>query len=618
METIIHNYYELIVKDKNGKITNKAIAYNKANSELYMKYGYISRLYLSGCNRWKYIEPDEDTNTTYFFRYSLPYHSGSDYYAMYKAIVIFPPASSNSVSGFRLIDNLGNVFSDAPLTDIEGDSILLKYKEGETLTVNVYLIFKTTIPIPNPDLEERNKQKQPLIPIKYFQPSNSIFCGAGVSYHQKDLLKLAYRYNHKRGTINPETQEIYDDLDSAVRTYDGYLPFNVNRYIGFTKSPIPICNVDLNILYGGINDYFLLTENGLTKEGQTYRNIKVPDDLKGLITAIVFPGVGIIDLASNDAINGGPLREGILKGSLVKGQQYCYIPEQYIDYSKSSFSNNFVPWSLEKNAFYNVDEVIVRRYGTGGTKQGEIRLNETFFSDNITDDRLARCMSFSQHVPMTKYYCGAESLIPCAPSHFVGSDYYYGYEIYYQSAKEGGEEGHYIHNITASYIVLGEVVTQDYQGQKNVGIFPCKLECSDDGQTFETVVDTTQPGHGYSPYKKISFGTISKPVWKLSSTIPGLGCLKTKNTTFSDPYIADICCPIEGGQRSIVHCSGYDPMFIFVGNDDRDDGFSYPSSMEVQTEYYTKTPYLYHENDCIYFTGELGEGYRNPINTKPY
>ena len=340
IESIMHNYYEINIYNKNGQLIKSGRAFNKADSSIFLQTGYISKLRLIGDGREKFIEPYPNIigmeNTDYFSRISAPYREGNLYYANYSTKVDFPSESSSGrITGFQLTDNTGNIISSAELTDIEGDKIALTYTERDSIIVTVYLFFVSAIPSVNPNAKQRQLEKKDINPIQYFQPSNSILCGC--CGNDFNLLEIVDRLNHLIGQLKPGSEtERYTKKDLEAHTIDGYLPFVTNKYIAFTKSPMPPYDDDFNILLGGINNYTLLSNAGLSTD-ERYKNAMVPLKLKGLITGIVFPGLGAIDLLSKDAINGGPLRQGILKGSQVNlenvnsNETFCYVPDKYID-----------------------------------------------------------------------------------------------------------------------------------------------------------------------------------------------------------------------------------------------------------------------------------------------
>ena len=653
IESIMHNYYEINIYNKNGQLIKSGRAFNKADSSIFLQTGYISKLRLIGDGREKFIEPYPNIigmeNTDYFSRISAPYREGNLYYANYSTKVDFPSESSSGrITGFQLTDNTGNIISSAELTDIEGDKIALTYTERDSIIVTVYLFFVSAIPSVNPNAKQRQLEKKDINPIQYFQPSNSILCGC--CGNDFNLLEIVDRLNHLIGQLKPGSEtERYTKKDLEAHTIDGYLPFVTNKYIAFTKSPMPPYDDDFNILLGGINNYTLLSNAGLSTD-ERYKNAMVPLKLKGLITGIVFPGLGAIDLLSKDAINGGPLRQGILKGSQVNlenvnsNETFCYVPDKYIDYDNSvELPNDFSAISIEKNAFYKADIIEVRRWEfADGAKQivsmmvfGDPKSNhpscEAFFSDKIADKRKRRCQSFSQHIPLTNYYCGAETVIPCSYGYNISSpNEYYGYDIVYRSNSTIiGEEEIFEHYIAASYIVLGEVALKS-ETSEETKVFQCTLEYSYNGNDFFEAFSTDE---NTQPYTRIDFdNTIAAPIWKLSSPLSSLHLFQSNSTTYSDPYISDLCNTKKDGKKIPKYYSGYDPLFIFIGFDNSktviaedenaqaaeaaaeagreiNGNFSYPDSMAA-TKFYTKVPYLYQENDSIFFCGELSGGYR--------
>ena len=405
----MHNRYELSVVNQKGEVTQTAVAFNEADSDKYLLSGYISKLVLVGNNREGFIEPLSDERSTYWQRSGNPYRDGRCFFANYKAVVAFPIGASGSVSGFRLTDNNGTIISNAPLVDIDGRQIVLNYTNDESLIVHIYLHFMTLIP----------EMKDDIYPIKYFQPSNSIFCGC--CGRQPELLE---RIKRRTSVVD-------------VSITDGYLPYNTNMFIGLSKSLVPKYDAEYNVLYGGINDYVLINNERILSSSQTLKNVLVPKDMKGLVRSIVLPNVGIIDLLTEGV---GPFREGILLGTEVKDQSICYVPEEYVKEGACS-----APISIKRNAFYKADKVQVLRWKYVGGEKNVVEVEdmtdpykgpscEAFFSDGIADERLQRCTSFSQHIPLTEYYVGAESVIPCAPSSGFPSspekdNMYYGYEV---------------------------------------------------------------------------------------------------------------------------------------------------------------------------------------------
>lgn len=602
MRQEIHNYYEVKVIDKNGEIVQSAVGYNTAYSATYLSLGYIDTLQLVGANRAHLIEVSNNypgdpitDETTFWYRSEQPYREGMTFISGYRAEVYFlPTGSSGNVTGIRLYGN-GITISEAALKDIEGDPIVLTYNGEATVVVSAFIYFYAKVS------DKDNERYFPdNYPIKLFQPCNSILCGC--CGKDISLLELVERYDHS----------------GNHKIKDGYLPFPRNRDIGFTKSPIPMMDED-KFLLGGINDYVTLLNS--EKKGDYYKNALVPTDLKGLVRAIVLPGVGIIDLSDPVARYGGPWHEGILLGSKVVGQTICYVPEEYIASDPPS-----CPISFKRSPFYYAPKVVVRRHKeTGSTVvvDEEIPMNEAFFSDIVEDGRARRCMSFSQHVPLTDYYCGAETTIPCSSGKFVNENItFYGYDIVY-SGETVNRQGisSFTDYIAASYLVVGEYIYVDSDRYRYKSVYPCKLEYSYDGITFETAIETD---NNTQPYERLYFsqGTIAAPIWRMTSRASGHTIYYANNTTHGDKNVAEI---------SGLRLSGYDPYFLFVGYDSSrglynapgmdvnlanaavtkatniTGNFLYGASMSCG-EFKTTVPYLYHENDCIYFNGSLRWG----------
>lgn len=578
--TEIHNYYEVTICNKMGEIVKKAYGFNKAYSDVYMKSKMIYILTLLGTQRSKEIEPfPENTDidkTQYWERNENPTYLGNDYFAGYKAKVTFLEGYKGKITGIQMSGGNG-VISQAALKDIEGHPIILEYEETENITVNAFIYFVTKV-----KYRDKGNYYYPIhYPIQYFQPDCSIYCGC--CGHNIELLEIKdARYDHNGHLVN-----------------DGYLPAFVLKNLAFTKSPIPTLDSKGN-LRGGINNYLELKPT----IGKIYKNATPDNCWKGLITAIVLPGIGLIDLREAK----GPLRAGIFTGSKVVGQTTCYIPQEYVVENDESLI------SMTKNAFYNAPHVLVRRYRPATAEKPEVNteipLHQAFFSDLVEDGRQRRCESFIQHIPLTDYYCGAETIIPCSPGKFLEDKFsWYGYQITY-TGRIGANESY----LTANYAVSGEVVTEVYDGYRNKITFPYKLEYSFDGNDFEVAAEFTESS---KPYEPQYFETISAPIWRITSEIVGR-TLSGPTTTHSDPYVSE---------AAGLNNSGYDPLFIFVGYNSSKDNRSFDDLDEEEIQkiqdsidntpdfnyenmgsglgkvFHTKVPYLYHENDCFYFCG---------------
>lgn len=593
----LHNYYHIQIRDENDNITYENYAYNEANSSAYLSSGVIYILRLVGTTRERYIEPYtaiDDNITTYWNRNIEPSYEIVDgkvhFKSGYEATVFFPPkAGGGTITGIELVGTAGTI-SHAELKDIEGDPIIYNYGDFESITIKAYIYFLYDM-----SGKDTGKNHWENYPIKFFQPSNSIFCGCCGNDTSLLVKERAY-YSPSYGW-----------------TDGGYMPSPVSKYIGFSKSPIPLED-RYGFLRGGINNYQILTPN----TGTTYKNATFPKNFnydsnscwKGLIKVIVLPGIGVIDLANAH----GPRGKGIFKGSIVKKQTPCYIPAEYVENDDDSLI------SITKNAFYNAPHVIVRRRRSADPTKGrkaideEIPLDTAYFPD-YSDTRVGGCTSASQHIPLTDYYCGADTIIPSAGGSFVGEDYSMSEYIITYTGEEGERETY----LTANYVVSGEAITTNYDGYSSKITFPYVLSYSFDGNNFITAASFSSNS---TPYTPVYFPAVSAPIWRLSSEISGR-LLANAYTTHSDKHISDICGISE---------NGYDPLFIFVGyNRSKDNrnfdsiedpeikrktinsvnntpNFVYGENMgkNLPDTFKTTVPYLYHKNDSIFFCGTLG------------
>lgn len=598
----IHNRYIIKIIDENQEVTKVAIGENTAYSANYLHQGNITTLSLIGVGKSKLIEPvpeNEEDLTTYWYRSESPYFEDKWFRCSYRAEVYFTDiaGAGGTITALQLTSNSGYVISKTELKDIEGEPIYLTYAPTDTkIIVSIFIYFGIDM-----SKKETVVPYFSYYPITFNPPDASVFCGC-TPYGQIDLLEIIERYDHKGHKVK-----------------DGYLPYIPNDYLGFSKNPIPLKDKN-GYLMGAINDYVSLKN----KNGSLWKNTLVTG-IKGLVRALVFPGIGIIDLNDDQVKCGGPLREGILKGSLVKGQSICYVPEEYIASGKPQN-----PISISKNAFYKAPTVIVRRYRNDLYK--EVPLHKALFSELILDKRYSRCESFFQHVPLTDYYCGAESIIPCAPSGgFIdeGADWY-GYQVTYtgETTNKKGEKK-FTQYLAATYMVVGEVIITFENGYSFKHTFNCVLEYSFNGNDFITAAEFTDEDQPYEKkYFNASHSTISAPIWRLRSTMNGRHMLAGHHTTHGDKNVS----LISGESHS-----GYDPLFIFVGYKPNSSVVSIPDAdpsltsksiatakkitgdflysdsqdtgtMRVTKDFTTTVPYLYHENDCIYFNGSIVGG----------
>jgi hypothetical protein len=596
----IHNKYEIEVLDKNNNVKATAVAYNSTNIKNYLSERMIFRITIIGTNRQrtKYLEPYLDKEgkpeepldydgTNYWERNGEPnfLHTG------YKTEVYFPPdGNKNNITSVRLLGY--SVMSQANLQDVEGRPIILEYEENDIIHINIFIYFSVPVGIVAQDFMTGGSNV--LYPVKFFNASNSIYCGC-----------TGYNYSilnpRKRGTHRP-----YETIE------DGFLPYPEITTIAITKNPIPRINTGKNasgnFVKGGIDNYQLFDYN---EDLRVYKNSTTEQSSwKGLMRALVFPGVGLIDLLEK---NTGPLRQGILLGNpvdmkdlnaalrtrpelAIEGiEDEWFIPQDYVENGDASLI------SMSKNPFYTAP-VTVKRFAAEGLYE-VAELDKSFFSDLITDRRYQRVMSFCQPLPLTNHYCACESIIPSQPG---GDEYkrnYYGYIIEYGEVVEGKEPVYY----TANYAVTGEVLTtRPYEADFDKVVFPYKLEYSYDGNTFETAVEFT---NNSTPYVKTEFPTVSAPLWRITGGLSTGATIKAK-TTHGDPYISIIA----GNNQN-----GYDPYFLWVGYDGRDknaDGlnkyeiasrqnapvFTYTNKGRKAKALVTKTPYLYHPNDTIFLS----------------
>lgn len=572
----VHNYYEVEVINKNNEVVSKAFAFNTAYSDHYNASEMIYTIKAIGLGE-DYIEPYLDqeghptSETNYWERNGAPDFNNTGY----KCTAMFiQPGSPGTITEIQLWGN--SLMSSAYLQDIEGRNIVLDYGGEDSVRINAYIYFKANIE----ELINNNSFKG-LYPIQYFGPNGSILCGC--AGRNDEILEVSNQ-RPKRG---------------GGYTSDGYLPRSVSNQIAITRSPIPEM-VD-GYLSVGIDNY--QTFNPLTGT-LIFKNSKPSTSWKGLITALVFPGIGLIDLATSGT---GPLGQGIFKNNPVQKENNrdCFIPEEYVVESDSSLV------SITKNAFYKAENVTVKRVYNNGidVKIETVPLNECFFSPLIEDYRIRRSRSYSQPVPLTTKYCGAESIIPCSQGGLDDQEYY-GYYIEYGTEIGSGAEQY----LTANYAVTGEVlVYQSYLGTYDKFSFPYKLEYSYNGNDFFTAAQFYSAS---DPYTRVDFGqTISAPIWRITSTLSA-GALYQGNTTFGDPRIS----AVAGDSPN-----GYDPLFIFVGydrdSDERDEeelseeelrskyntpNYSYTNKgANLPNWYHTTVPYLYHSDDTIFLSGEL-------------
>ena len=112
--------------------------------------------------------------------------------------------------------------------------------------------------------------------------------------------------------------------------------------VNIVTNPIVVSiPIYINYQFGVIYYYIslvILEVLAVITEGLIYKNSTTKgSQWKGLITSLVFPGIGLIDLRDS---NMGPLHEGILPGNKVTKQNIpdnengylyeCFIPQEYI------------------------------------------------------------------------------------------------------------------------------------------------------------------------------------------------------------------------------------------------------------------------------------------------
>ena len=586
----LHNKYEITVSDKEGNVIKQAIAYNQASSSAYLAHGYIDTVEISGSRtESKYIEPYRESDdlagdtTEFWDREGLPELQGNNFVSCYHTQIKFFNISAGYIDRISLRSG-GSIVSTVELKDIEGYPIKITYEDNNNITIHVFIYFSA-------DMSKRNTNDK-FYPIKWYGPSGSVLggcCGKQIDLLEQREVRMSH-YKNIRGDF--------------IRIDDGYMPKAVNKYLALSRAPVP--KIDENkYLTGVINNYTILKPNIIetyqTKifKNSTETNNDAGDPILGLIRCMVLPGIGVIDM--RDICNKkGPGGKGVFEGiTYYKGSGPCYIPEEYVQETDNSLI------SIKKNAFYNA-HVIVRRFKTTmDSATEEVPLGEVFFSDITEDGRKRRCMGFSQHVPLTEDYCGAETVIPCGPGNFVNSSIrYYGYYITYTG---GDIENTYL---KADYAVTGQIVTIPYSGQRMLQTFPYKLEYSYNGVDFTTAVEFTDNS---TPYEPVYFGAIAAPIWRLSSGVNAATIDYGNNTTHSDKYVAN-----AAGTKTI----GYDPLFIFIGWSGRSadptvpngvkiaktKSFTYGEGMGKLDRYTLLVPYLGFEKDKVYFSSDFKEG----------
>lgn len=608
----LHNRYEIIVLDKNNNVISRNIAYNQANSSAYNSRGYIDKVRIKGSRtEEKYIErynqQGDDVNdiTDFWDREGLPYYSKERFISCYKTKVKFYNVSKGYIDTIELLSG-GGVVSSVKLKDIEGYPIQITYEEETNIVINIFIYFSA-----NASSVKRNENKK-FYPIKWYGPSGSVL--GGCCGKQIDLLEQKnIRFSHY---VNSSGRFIAID--------DGYLPKAVNKYLALSRMPVP--KTDENgFLTGVINSYTILKPNlntGIDENIFKNSNLTGTNDvlemtlssgepIMGLIRTFVLPGIGVIDMRD---ICGkcGPGLKGIFESInyYKSAGSICYIPQEYV------LDNDGSLISMNKNAFYKA-HVTVRRYRYNINDAVEdVPLNTVFFSDITTDGRRRRCMGFSQHVPLTDDYCGAESVIPCLPGGFKDENVnYYGYYITYTGGESGSDLNTYL---KASYIVAGQIVSESASGTRVLETFPVKLEYSYNGVDFETAQEITTDDEPYVPRE---FGPIAAPIWRITGGLNSATVMAANNTTHSDKYVAN-----EAQTRKI----GYDPLFLFVGyynpqDKGHNEGLNIPQGVKVvdtkqfnynqmgvhwmedqPNPYYRLTvPYLGHAYDNVYFTSDF-------------
>ena len=603
----IHNYYEIEVLDYDGTVKSSAKAYNTAYSKNYNASPmiYILRLFkANGGYRENYIEPylNPDTHqpineANYWEREGEPSFEGT----AYKCVVLFlADGSSGQLTSVQLRGNLE--MSMAEFQDIEGKAIYLDYGAGDSFRVTAHIYFETDInEIKGGSASTSSfyRRLMSFYPIKFFNAQNSIFCGC--IGRQTELLKVADRRPSREGY-----------------THDGYLPQSHSNQLGISKNPIPLLD-DKGFLMGNADNCQLFQK---VTEGLIYKNSTTKgSQWKGLITSLVFPGIGLIDLRDS---NMGPLHEGILPGNKVTKQNIpdnengylyeCFIPQEYI--KNGERYDSLI--SITKNAFYNAETITVKRDRLGFIDV--VPLDKSYFSDLIDDYRIRRCKSFIQSIPLTdKHWVGAESIIPC------GSGDSHRYYIEYGSDPNSNKL------LTANYAVTGEVLVKT--GFNPViykkYTYSYKLEYSYNGNDFFTAIDFSDTK--YLPYKKYPFKdseenniTISAPIWRVSSSMTGMS---EPMTTFSDPRISRLFGHIDNRVDDPASLgdvtNGYEHLYMFVGYDSKIDtrqnltpeeqeslmhtpDYSYENKgSDLPNTFETIVPYLYHANDTIFFSGKI-------------
>lgn len=607
-----HDYFDVSIIHKTGE-KEQYFAYN----EVLNYNGVIDsmRIYNSANGRGmtKYIEPEDDEDTTtYWKRKDNPTYKLTSFTCQ----VNFTPSSNGEIDTVELYG--GGIVNRAKLQDVNGCPIIFTYTSEDTITIHAYIYFT----VPALDEEENHDTFNGRTSLKMFNGSNSILCGSDPN------LKLL-------------TYEIKRNDEYII---EGYLPNLIVKGIGITQNPMPptIIGKGINYLAGGINNYQIIPSSNSEGTLKILKNATVDGVqriMKGLITGIIIPGIGVYDL-DNENRKIQDNKDKILPGSVVLKDYAHYIPRKYI--ASGAIENAL---SMDKSAFRNVNYISVHRYNE--SKDIEVLDNNTFFSDaDYKDTRVTNCKGYSQHIPMTEnQYIGAETIIPCSPGEDL-SIYYrdkndtegknihhlplYGYYIDYYGinwedidwenetnellnfedlTENRIEKINKKYGITANYIVVGEYYCENEAGTVNGwATYDCKLEYYDLAtQSFKLAIDTSQSavtGENGHAYCKLDFKdendedtTITSILWRLSSSISATAsCIR--RSTVGNPIIKDAT---EG------HPNGYDPYFIYIGcsSDETDkNGIKIYNDWppEAQENITTTIPYLYRKKDRLFLS----------------